>query len=233
MRTIAFIGVYDKTDFMLHIAKVLTELNNKVLLIDASIPQKAKYIVPVINPTISYITEYEKIDVAIGFKSMEEINRFMAITEGKKLEYDYILIDIDTKETFESFNILYSDRQYFVTSFDVYCLKKGLSILENIKEQTNMTKVLFSRGVQKDDDEYINFLSQDYNILWNKNRIFMPIDNGDHSVIVENQRLEKIGIKKLSVQYKENLMYILEDITEGKTTLAQIKKTFKNIEKEG
>ena len=164
---------------------------------------------------------------------MEEINKFMAITEDKKLDYDYILIDIDTKEAFEGFDILYSDRRYFVTSFDVYCLKKGLSILENIKEQTNMTKVSFSNGVQKDDDEYINFLSQNYNILWNKNRIFMPIDNGDQSVIVENQRLEKIGVKKLSVQYKENLMYILEDIAEGKTTLAQIKKTFKNIEKEG
>ena len=58
-----------------------------------------------------------------------------------------------------------------------------------------MTKVSFSNGVQKDDDEYINFLSQNYNILWNKNRIFMPIDNGDQSVIVENQRLEKIGVK--------------------------------------
>ena len=233
MRTIGFIGVYDKTDFILHIAKVLTQLNNKVLVIDATTTQKAKYIVPVINPTMSYITEYEKIDVAIGFQDISEINKFMAITEEKNLEYDYILIDIDTNEAFENFNILNSDKRYFVTSFDLYSLKKGLSILENIEGQTNLTKVLFSRGVQKNDDEYINFLSQNYSILWNKIRIFMPIDNGDQSVIVENQRLEKIGIKKLSVQYKENLVYIIEDITEGKATLAQIKKTFKNLEKEG
>ena len=66
MKKIGFIGEYDKTDLLLNIAKVLTEMKNRVLIIDTTTNQKAKYIVPAINPTVSYITSFEEIDVAIG-----------------------------------------------------------------------------------------------------------------------------------------------------------------------
>ena len=42
MKKIAFIGSYDKTDFLLYIAKIMTVLGKKVLLVDATIEQKAK-----------------------------------------------------------------------------------------------------------------------------------------------------------------------------------------------
>ena len=53
MKKVGFIGAYDKTDLLVNIAKVLTEMKNKVLIIDTTINQKAKYIVPAINPTES------------------------------------------------------------------------------------------------------------------------------------------------------------------------------------
>ena len=67
MKKIGFIGAYDKTDLIIYIAKILTVLNQKVLVIDATINQKARYVVPVINPTTEYVTEYEDIDIAVGF----------------------------------------------------------------------------------------------------------------------------------------------------------------------
>ena len=48
---IGFIGAYDKTDLIIYIAKILTTLKKKVLVIDATTKQKARYVVPVINPT--------------------------------------------------------------------------------------------------------------------------------------------------------------------------------------
>ena len=69
MKKIGFIGAYDKTDMLLHIAKILTALGIKTVVIDSTINQKAKYVVPVINPTTSYITEFEEFDVAVGFKN--------------------------------------------------------------------------------------------------------------------------------------------------------------------
>ena len=74
MQKIGFIGAYDKIDCILYVAKILTELGKKVLVIDATHKQKAKYVVPAINPTKNYVTEFEKIDVAIGFKEIKTIS---------------------------------------------------------------------------------------------------------------------------------------------------------------
>ena len=74
MKKIGFIGAYDKIDLILCIAKILTQTGKKVLIADATEFQKSKYVVPVINPTKSYITEYEGIDIAVGFESLENIS---------------------------------------------------------------------------------------------------------------------------------------------------------------
>lgn len=61
MKKIGFIGMYDKTDLILNIAKILTTMHKKVIVVDSTITQKAKYVVPVINPTVTYITDFEDI----------------------------------------------------------------------------------------------------------------------------------------------------------------------------
>ena len=99
MKKIGFIGAYDKTDMLLNIAKILTTMKNKVLIIDSTINQKAKYVVPAINPTVSYITSFEDIDIAIGFKNVEEIKKYVGTTGD--LTYDILLIDSDTEERIE------------------------------------------------------------------------------------------------------------------------------------
>ena len=48
MKTIGFIGAYDKTDLIIYIARILTAMNKRVLVIDTTFLQKAKYIVPAI-----------------------------------------------------------------------------------------------------------------------------------------------------------------------------------------
>ena len=53
MRRIGFIGCYDKIDLIIYIAKILVATGKKVIVIDSTINQKAKYIVPVIKPTMS------------------------------------------------------------------------------------------------------------------------------------------------------------------------------------
>ena len=64
MDKIGFVGAYDKTDVILYIAKIISLIGKKVLVIDSTINQKAKYVVPVINPTKSYITNFEGMDIA-------------------------------------------------------------------------------------------------------------------------------------------------------------------------
>ena len=230
MKKIGFIGAYDKTDLVIYIAKILTVLGQKVLIIDATTTQKSRYVVPVINPTTMYVTEYEDIDIAVGFSNTEDIKRYLGYSEEQDLDYDIVLIDTDSIEGFNIFKLEESFKNYFVTSFDAYSLKKGLEILSELKTVVSLTKVLFAEEMLKEDDDYLNFLSLGYKIIWNEYRIYFPIENGDLSVIYENQRVAKIKFKKLSIQYKDGLAYMSEEIL-GDVSEMTIRRAIKLIEK--
>ena len=230
MKKIGLIGAYDKTDFILYIAKILSILGKSVIVIDTTMNQKAKYVVPVINPTRTYLTEYETIDVAVGFKKMQEMRDYLGLQDGEELQYDYALIDIDSPEAFDDFNMQEATSSFFVTSFDLYSLKRGLEILSGITEILNLTKVCFSKTATKEDDDYLNYLALGYKIQWSDEIIYFPFEVGDQSVIAENQRVAKIKFKKLSAQYKEALIFIVEQILD-QDEYAKMKRIFKQLEK--
>lgn len=230
MRKIGFIGCYDKTDLIIYIAKILVATGKKVIVIDSTINQKAKYVVPVIKPTISYVTEFEGIDVAVGFHNFNEIKAYFGMPIHAELDYDIALIDVDNFESIESYQLIQAEKNYFVTSFDAFSLKKGLEILSGLTQVLKLTKVLYSREATKEEDDYLNYLSLGYKIEWEDERIYFPFEVGDQSVIAENQRVSKIKFKKLSVQYKEALMFIAEELL-GKNNYAEIKRIFKQLEK--
>ena len=230
MKKIGFIGAYDKTDLLLNIAKILTTLEKKVIVVDLTLTQKAKYVVPVINPTLTYITNFEDIDVAIGFKDEQGIKEYLGIVETDKLPYDIMLIDTDNPSSIEKFDLLKASKNYFVTAFDLFSLKKGLEILSILKEPINLTKILFAKEIIKEDDDYLNFLSLGYKVMWNEYRIYFPIENGDWSVLAENQRVAKIKFKNLSAQYKDSLIYIAGEILND-TSENQIRRAIKIIER--
>ena len=196
MKKVGFIGAYDKIDLMIYIAKIITTLGKKVLVIDATNNQKARYVVPAINPTVKYVTEFEDIDIAVGFSNIDDIKKYLGLSEEQEMEYDIIFIDTDNTEGFKRFQLQEAQKNYFVTSFDNYSLKKGLEVLGELQGVISLTKVLFSRDIIKEEDDYLNFLSLGYKVVWNEYRIYFPIENGDLSVIYENQRVAKIKLKK-------------------------------------
>ena len=227
METIGFIGAYDKTDLILNLSKILTMMGKKVLVIDSTINQKAKYVVPFINPTTSYITNFEEIDVAVGFDKIKKIKEYLGVEE---LTYDILLVDADTTQRIEEFNLIKAKKNFFVTAFDLYSLKRGLEILSGLSEPIELTKVLFSKEMLKEEDEYLDFLSLDCKVVWSEYKIFFPLENGDSSVLMENQRAQKIKFRRLSAQYKDGLIYIIQEMLE-KVSENAIRKIVKTIEK--
>lgn len=230
MIKIGFIGAYDKTDFMLYVAKILAEIGKKVILVDGTITQKAKYIVPVIKPSKAYVTEFERIDIAVGFNNFNSIKEYLAIPKLMDLSYDIALIDIDTPEGVNNFELETFEQVYFVTSFDLYSIKKGIESISGIQSTIKATKVLFAKEMLKEEDDYLNFLTTGTKIEWNEEIIYFPFEVGDQTIIYNNQRVSKIKFKKLSNQYKEGLMYVALKIAndvDGKI----IRNAFKKIEK--
>lgn len=228
MEKIGFIGAYDKTDFIIYIAKILTVLGKKVVVIDSTLNQKAKYIVPVINPTKSYVTQYEEFDVAVGFENFDNIADYLGVERVSNL-YDIALIDIDSSKVLNNFEMRNAEKNYFVTSFDLFSLKKGLEILGGLEETIKMKKVLFSKNADAEENDYLNFLSSNYKIIWDDEIIYFPLDTGDLSAIIENQRVTKIKFKNLSEEYVDSFSMLAQEITG--VSIYDLKKVYKIIEK--
>ena len=177
MIRVGFIGAYDKTSLILSIAKVLSKAGRKVLVIDSTIKQKCKYVVPAINPTKSYITEFDGIDVAVGFESLKEIEQYIGIDNAEELEYDIILIDTDTYEGTVNFALQSAEKLYYATSFDLYSLKKGIEIIKQLDIPLHMTKLFYSKEMLKEEEEYFDYLALGVKVIWNEEKLYFLLEN--------------------------------------------------------
>ena len=121
-------------------------------------------------------------------------------------------------------------KNYFVTSFNLYSIRKGLQILNGINQTISLTKVIFSKEILEEENEYLDYLSLEYKVMWNNYRVYFPLELGDESAIIDNQRLSRIKFKNLSSQYRESLMYIAEELI-GENEINKLLKALKNFEK--
>lgn len=229
MNKVAFIGSYDKADLMLYVAKVLTILGKKVILVDATALQKTRYIIPKMTPAKKYITTFENIDVAVGFESFEEIKKYKQLEDTAELDYDYALVNIDSYRGYYNFKIQTEDKRFFVTSFDVYCLRRGLQVFKRMETPVITQRVLFSKDMEPAEVEYLNYLSKNLNVKWVEDIIFFSFENGDQSAIFANQRSERIQVRGLSSQYMDGVLYITEEISGAKQSV--VKKAIKMLER--
>lgn len=230
MRTIGFIGAYDKTDLIIYVAKLLTEMNKKVMIIDTTTLQKAKYVVPAISPSKTYVTEFEGIDIAVGFQNYAMIKDYLGMPQHAVFQYDYIFLDIDSPEAMIAFDAKAATRSYFVTGFDVYSLKRGIEVLSGITEPMPLKKVLFSKKITEDEDEYLNFISLGCKVIWDEEKIYFPFEQGDQTTIMDNQRVAKVKLKKLTQLYKDSLMYLTEELIDPRES-GELRKAYRQLEK--
>lgn len=229
MKKVAFIGSYDKADMIIYIAKILTNAGKKVLVIDSTVLQKTRYIVPVMKAQKQYITTWEKVDVAIGFENINQIKEYKGLENGEQLEYDFILIDIDSYRGYCYYNIKTEDKKYFVTSFDLYCLRRGLQVFKKIEQPIEVTRILFTKDMLADEEKYLNFLSKGLKVKWDSNVLYFPFELGDQNAIFSNQRSGRIQLKGISSQYIDAIEYMAEEISgESKGT---IRKAVKMLER--
>lgn len=229
MEKINFIGAFDKTDFIMYVAKILVEMGKKILIVDATLNQKARYVIPTIdNDSLAYVTNYLGIDIAVGFANFNEIKQYLLMPESAVFTYDYIFVDIDDPNLVDSFGIYEAKINYFVTSSDLYSLKKGLETLKEIKMPLKIKKIYFSNQMSKAEDDYLNFLSLGYKIQWQEDKIYFPLQSEDKDIIMENQRLSRIKFRGISSEYKDALIYLAQEISNDQNG---VKKAYKQIEK--
>lgn len=226
MKKYIFLGGYDKTDLILFLAKMAVLSEKKVLVIDTTASQRTRYTVPAMSPTQKYITTFEDIDIAVGFSNIDEIVEY---TYEDILNYDMILLDIDSLAAYQNFGVEPLDEHCFVTGFDLYSIRRGMEVLEGLPSPTRVSKIYFTKDMLPEEDEYIMFLSQGLKVIWNDEIIYFPFERGDQNIINTNQRFAKIKIRGLSKNYLDALAFIAEEnlgLTDG-----EVRKAMRIMEK--
>lgn len=232
MKKVGFIGTIDKTNLILSIAKILTVKSKRVLIIDVTVEQKLKYIVPTVHPTKTYITTWDDIDVAVGFEDLNQICEYAGI---KKLEdeYDVVLFNIDDGEAINKMQIYEDDVNLFVTAVDLYSIRKGMEIFGNIKKPMKMIKIIFSIIMDDAENEYIDSEAENYRVEWEGKHIFFPLILEDRYTEMANQLIYKIGFREMSQMYKDSLAHLIGVIFKDEIKENDVKKLIKNFEKDG
>lgn len=232
MRKVGFIGAYDKANLIMCVAKILSMKNKKVLIIDTTAEQKFKYIVPTLEPTMTYITTWEDIDVAVGFKKIEQVHNYIGTSE-EGWEYDFILMNIDDPIIMADMRAEENDINCFVTAMDLYSIRKGLEIFKNIEGHMRLVKIIFSREMTEADNQYIDYLAMEAQIDWEQTQIFFPLILDDKYAEMDSQLIYRLGLRTMSSLYKDSLA-ILTAVSSGNEIKEQeAKRIIRVLEREG
>lgn len=226
MEQIAFIGTYDKKDLILNVAKVLTECGLKVLVVDATLMQRLRYIVPKIsNNSITYISEYLGIDVALGFINLSGIMQYLG--NMNNIPYDYVMIDTDNIQTMNSFVIDKSKKIYVVTSYEQYELRRTIELLKYYNHQIEVTKVVISADLENKQEEYFNKLLSETPVKLDRNVIEYADTTQDRKVTLQNQLIGDLSFNHYSSTYKDSLEYHTSLIAEGRVEQSFIRRVIR------
>ena len=213
MEQIGFLGAYDKKDLLINLATVLTNAGKSVLIVDATSVQRMRYVVPNIstNQSFSYVSEYSKIDVALGFMTLNDIAQYLK----RNLNYDYILIDSDNPQTMNSFGIQGMKKIFFVTSYEQYDMLKGAELLRFVQMPIEVVKVISTTNMNDAEDKLLNSKVANPNIKWSNSRIEFSDLDVDRRAILKNQFSKQITFKSFSKDYKQWLEYLVNIIADS------------------
>ena len=64
----------------------------------------------------------------------------------------------------------------------------------------------------KGAEEYFDYLALGIKAIWNDEKLYFLLENGDLPAIIENQRLSKLKLRNMSNTYRENIAFLVNDI---------------------
>lgn len=229
MPVIGLIGYVDKYDFAINLAKTINIMNKSVLVVDATLDRKLKYIVPALNNIgKAYVTQYNNIDFAVGFDSMHDVENYMC-DQGINIGlYDYIIIDMDSPRSYEFFRTRGIDKMYFFITTSVLSVAKDREIIKAIRvynqDEIKMTKVLHKSFISRAAEDYFESQISDYNVNWQEPTYEIPDDEIDRQANTDSQFSGIINIKKHSKIYISTIADMTAEIVDDVTSKEVIKE---------
>ncbi len=242
MKSVGFIGRSDKTDLISYVSKMICAMGKKVIMVDATTAQKTRYTIPIMSEMenqAQYIVQHDGVEIAIGFSNILELKKYL-LSKGEDFnDYDYIIVDADSDEMIEEYDLKDSNVNFFVSSYDKFYIHKGIELLRflcALKRRTDteakviINRCVFYSDINTADSKYIERLADNLPLEWKGAPLNFPFDQGDMSVNIQNQYSNKFDLRMLSRTYKDSLILTVAEITGEE--IKQLKKVLKNIERD-
>ena len=206
------------------------------LIVDFTEIQKTRYLIPSIEITKpekgqKYITTEAKVDIAVGYSNYNELVQEGILGNmsdtGKK--YDFVFFDVDNKEALASIPLDVEDKVFMMTTLDIYSLEKAVEAFAGYNSDREVNRVIFGKKITAQSMNYISYLTKDLNIRYEEYIITFPYDNGDLTIIHENQRARRLNLRPFSNQFKTALSSLTEMV--DNTIIREVSKYMKILEK--
>lgn len=234
MKVIGLLGYSEKIDLVTSLTKTIQLMGKTVLVADATLEKKYKYVVPALDMVEkAYVTQFDNVDYAVGFESMSDIENYMCEQKINISLYDYIFIDIDNPKTYEFFRSRPFNQIYFVTDTSMLSYKKNVEILNSMKiygtseaNDAKISKIMYrgymSRTAERYFEEKLNAMEGN----WDDKEYEIVETEQDVMLYLDFQISEIIQIKKHSKTFLDTLIDIVSQIVEDSSPY-EIKKIIK------
>ena len=231
MQSIGMYGYVDKYDFVIATAKTLEIMGRSVLVIDATSDEKYKYIIPSIDKSQSYLTQYADIDFAIGFNSYEELMNYLNEKGIDIQRYSYVLLDVENYEGYRKFRNFEVNKSYMFIDTNVVSVARNEELIrvmraENPEKELVFSKILYRAYMSRAANNYLEEKIGNYAVRWTDEMYEISMDEQDVMVNIDSQYSGLIDIKKHTKTY---VMYLCEYISRmlGDVTAKEVLKEIK------
>lgn len=231
---IALAGYVNKTDFVINLAKAINYMGKTVLVIDGTVEERMKYTVPSLTvKEKEYVTQYDSIDFAVGFKNMHDVENYICKRELNIALYDYILLDIDNPAAFENFRSRGINKTYFFVEYSNISMSKNAEILKTmmiykpLDKKLELTRVMFKYYITRASEVYYENKLIGFAIEWNENSYELNYEDQDRIADIEAQHSGIIDIMKHTKMFINLVAEISADILKDVTS-NEMKKEIKN-----
>lgn len=238
-KVIGLVGYVNKTDFVINLAKTFMICNKNVLVVDSTIENRMQYTIPALETKEkSYVTQYDGIDFAVGFKNMHDIENYICKSGLNIGLYDYILIDIDNGDGYDGMRTRGYDKLYFFVEHTNISVAKNTELLKTLliykplDKNLALTRVLFRYYMTRASETYYENKLNNFPIDWDEGSYDMPYDDVDRIADIESQQSGMIQVNKHTKTFISVISDIVAEVQEGVNS-GEVRKKIKEYNRRG
>lgn len=213
VKLLQFIGTRNKSDFVLYLAHMLTNLKKRVLVVDVTKNKLYQHGYTRLGKE-QHLYDFQGIDILCGIENWFDIEECLLRQGETSIAYDLIIIDMDSVEIVEQAWPEFNER-FYVGDFDRANQLNDVALVKSLVQSTEdnrLKRITFESKHNFEADFFDTLLDMD--IEWRAMHYLFEPDEYIEELRIQMQHTHEIPYRQLSKQHKELLTEIVSMLFE-------------------